>query len=409
MPMTIARWDELLDGFAGGQSGAGIPVDSGSALKWSVVFGCVQVLSQDEAKTPLNTYRRLGKYGDAGRETARDHALWQRFRVNANPYMTAFVYRQTMQRHLSAVANAYSLIERDAYRNVIALWPRMPQSVRPKIESGRLVYICRTPGGAEERYEADQVFHLKGMSDDGIIGISPIDMFRDGIGLGLAYQRHEAGMLKNGANPPWYIEFDKEVGAEKAQEVLEKFRTAYSGVENAGKIPGMYGGMSAKSLGFSNEQIQRIEALHFGVEEGCRMWRVPPTKLMDFLRATFSNITETNIAYVNDSLRPHQENWEQEIHFKLLREDERETYYVEHDNYDLLKGTPKERAEIECAYVDKGISNINEVRGSHNWNPVAGGDVNRTQMQNVPLESADRLAQQNSPATQPGPAKGTGR
>ena len=394
---SLARFADWMDrGYTTSQSG--VDVNDQSALTWPAVYGCVQVLSQDEAKTPLQVFRRLGRNGKDGREEATDHPLSGIFKYAANPYTTAYQFKQTMQKDLCVRGNAYALIYWDERGRTSSLWHRKPQYMCVEVKDGALRYkYDPCDGTPAEYYSYDQVFHLKGLSNDGIIGLSPVEIFREGIGLALAQQRHGLKTMQVGIRQPFGIKAPIDSNPENAIRLGTEFAKAFGGVDNAGKVPFFYGGMEPVPLGFSNADAQYIESMQASFAQACSIWRVAPTKIMDFLRATFSNITEVNISHVNDTLRPHQENWEQEIHLKLLSEEERLVYYVEHNNYDLLKGTPRERAEIENSYVASGVSQINEVRGSHNWNPVPGGDRNRVQMQNVPLEAADALAVQQPP------------
>ncbi len=390
--ISLTQWDSLLaNAIYGLPTATGVNVSDTSALTWSVVWACINVLSQDIAKLPLPTYRRL--LNDAGREEARNHWLWRLFRVAPNPFMTPYTFRQTMQKHLSVRGNAYAVKEFDTDGSVKALYPRMPDRMTPKIANGELKYEYREPSGGITPFYPDQIFHLKGLSDDGITGISPVETFRDGIGLGLAYQQHAGRTFANGARIPMFVELPSAPGKDALDKMRVDFQEQVAGIQNAGKIPFMWGGMTLKPIGFSNRDAEFIQSRQFSIEEACRIWRVPPHKVMDYLRATFSNVTEINISYVGDTLMPWQVMWEQSIHQQLLSEEERDTYYVEHDNYSLLKGTPSERATVETAYVLNGVSNINEVRRSHNWNPVPGGDKNRVQMQMMPIDAPAGLAQ----------------
>ena len=403
--ISLTQWDDLMErAIYGLPSATGLNISDSSALTWSAVWACVNVLSQDIAKLPLPTYRRLPN--DAGREEARDHWLWKLFRVAPNPFMTPYAFRQTMQKHLAVRGNAYAWIDRapnpdpegDPYEGPVrGLYPRPPDRMTPKVVNGELEYEYREPGGGITPYYPNQIFHLKGLSDDGITGISPVETFRDGIGLGLAYQQHAGRTFANGARIPMFVELPSAPGKDALDKMRVDFQEQVAGIQNAGKIPFMWGGMTLKPIGFSNKDAEFIQSRQFSIEEACRIWRVPPHKVMDYLRATFSNVTEINIAYVGDTLMPWQVMWEQSIHQQLLPEAERGTYYVEHDNYSLLKGTPSERATVETTYVLNGVSNINEVRRSHNWNPVPGGDRNRVQMQMMPIDAPAGLAQPAAP------------
>jgi HK97 family phage portal protein len=381
---SLARWAAWVDGELGGIE----DVNDQTALKWSAVWGCVLVLAQDIAKLPLPLYRRLE---DDSREAAREHPLWDILNHSPNEFMTAYQFRQTMQKHIGVRANAYAKIDRDRNGTVKALWPRMPDRMDIEVVNGRLVYWYTLDDGRRLRYQPSEILHIRGLSDDGIMGLSPIEVFRDTIKLALAYQKHGTQQFGAGVRTPYILRAPEGFGPEKAKEFSEYWQKAYAGPANAGKTPLIYGGMDVTNIGFSNRDAEFIGSQRFAAENAYQIWRVAPTKVMDFLRATYSNITETNISHVVDSLLPHEINWEQEIHHKLLTVEERREYYVEFNNYALLKGTPSELSEVEETYVRNGISQINEIRRSHNWKPVEGGDQNLVQMQMVKLEDAGKL------------------
>lgn len=381
---SLQRWETFLDGL-GQASSSGVQVSDATALTWAIVWGCVTVLMQDMAKIPLPVYRRLGRDGSGGREEAADYYLWPVLRHQANPFMTAAVFKGTMQGHLATGGNAYAYIQRKPTGEVEALWPRHPSSITPRVKNGEVVYEYNSDG-QRWVYGADEIFHLRGMSRDGVVGMSPVEIFRDGIGLGLGYQQHASHTFRNSARPSLIGSFpNAQIGKEKADEIAQALTKQNAGIPNAGKILVTYGGLDLKPWGFSNKDAEFIESRRLSNEDACRIWRMPPHKVMDYTKSAYANMAVSDEAYVNDTLRFWQVTWEEEVMAKLIRPDERSTYYSEHDNSALLKGTPKERAEVEEIYVRSGISNINEVRRSHNWRPVEGGDINRVQAQMIDI------------------------
>jgi phage portal protein BeeE len=62
----------------------------------------------------------------------------------------------------------------------------------------------------------------------------------------------------------------------------------------------------------------------------------------------------------------------------------------------LLRGSPTERAAFYKSGLNDGWLNINQVCAWENLPPVEGGDVNRVQMQNVPLTMAPGLGTINA-------------
>jgi HK97 family phage portal protein len=393
---SLQRWESYLD--TGATFNNAVHISPSAAMTWAVVWGCVNVRAQDIAKVPLPLYRRLGMNGEDGREEATNHPVWWLLKVEPNPYMTPFVFRQCMQGHKDTAGNAYAWIERDKRGYPVALWPREPDWYRPEIVGGLLKYRYRLNG--EIQYDDPQnVFHLKHLTRDGLVGMSPVEYFREGISLGLGYQSHAANTFRNAARPSLVASTPNvNLSPDKAKEIGKSLTDQYSGTSNAGKILVAYGGMELKPWGFSNKDAEYIESMRLSNEDACRIWRVPPYKVMDYTQSAYANMATASQEYVNDSLRPDQIMWEQEIASKLLGQRDRSVYYAEHNNEELLKGTPLERAQVENMRLMNGTSSIDEVRRSHNWKPVAGGDKHRTQMQMVPI---DAVVEDQSEDTEP--------
>jgi HK97 family phage portal protein len=396
---SLQKWEAWLDGGTGSLSAAGVPVNSQTALTWAIVWGCVLVKSQDIAKVPLTLYRRIGINGVDGREEAFGDPVWSLLRVKPNPYMTPYVFRQTMQANKDTQGNAYAIIERDRGGAPVALWPRSPEDVRPMVKDGALIYEVSNKDGTKTPYLAQNIFHLKGLSKDGITGLSPIEYFREGIGLGLGYQGHASNTFRNQARPSLVASTPNiNLSKEKANEIAAALRDQSSGVSNAGKVLVTWGGMELKPWGFSNKDADYINAARLSNEDACRVWRMPPYKVMDYTQSAYANMATASEEYVNDTLRPDQVNWEEEIAAKLISERDKLIQYAEHNNDSLLKGTPVERATVENMRLMNGTSTINEVRRSHNWKPVKGGDKNRTQMQMIPIDAPPQEKPKETPA-----------
>ncbi len=404
---SLARWEAFLDSLGAAETMAGPVVNQDYAITATVVWGCVMVKSQDIAKLPLPVYQRLGKSGEKGREEAPWHNLYPIFKWAFNPRTSAYVGRQTLEYWLSVNGNGYAKKKFNGPGRVIELWPLLSNRMEVKLdgepiqwrtddlsERWRDVRYEYTPEtGTPRTYLPDEIFHLVGMSKNGITGLPPIEVHRESIGLNLGYLKHASRGLASGSRMPFVVEAPN-LGPEKAKELAENLNQQYSGMNapGFGKIGVLYGSATAKALGFSNRDAEFLESRHFSVEDLCRIWRVSPHKVMDFLRATFSNVRELNEQHVNDCLSPDQTLWEQAIYQQLMTQNDRDNgYYVEHNNESLLKGTPVDRKDVDIALVAAGISTINEVRRSRNWNPVKGGDKNRTQVQNVPIDSKPQV------------------
>jgi phage portal protein BeeE len=75
-----------------------------------------------------------------------------------------------------------------------------PYGVTVEAVSGTLRYR-HYYGGRKDLFDASDILHFKGLTLDGIIGLSVIGMARQGIGVALAQQTHAGSLFKNQARP----------------------------------------------------------------------------------------------------------------------------------------------------------------------------------------------------------------
>jgi hypothetical protein len=152
-------------------------------MRLSAVFTCVRIRSEDMGKLPCILYRRMG---DGGKERATDHSLFSLLRQAPNPYQTAMEFKQLLQAWVDLRGNGYALKEVDARGRVTALWPLNPAwvTVLRVPETFELFYRVSIPRKKPMTYPAEAILHLRGMSLDGFIGLSPIAYHRETIGLG---------------------------------------------------------------------------------------------------------------------------------------------------------------------------------------------------------------------------------
>src|SRR5690606_6111791 len=103
-----ASW--LFHALGGGTTAAGVHVNETTALRYSAVYACINVIAKDIAQLPIFVYERL--VGDERRE-ARAHPTFRILHDRPNPVMTPFTFKQTLQAHATSWGNAYAEIQTD--------------------------------------------------------------------------------------------------------------------------------------------------------------------------------------------------------------------------------------------------------------------------------------------------------
>ena len=95
--------------------------------------------------------------------------------------------------------------------------------------------------------------------------------------------------------------------------------------------------MQYKAISLPPEDSQFLSTRQFGVNEICRIFRVPPHMVQDLEHATFSNIEHQSIDFVVHTLTPWLVRFEQAIVKDLLLPEEQDEYFPKFNVDGLLR------------------------------------------------------------------------
>jgi HK97 family phage portal protein len=352
--------------------GAGVAVDEMRAMQTSAVYACVKILAETVASLPLHLCRR-DKEGNT--QKADSHPLFSCLYALPNAETTSFIFREAMMTSLLLWGNAYAQIKRDKGGHTSELWYLKPNCMTVSRENGRLKYEY-AEDAQTLRFTADEIFHVRGLSMDGVKGLSPIAQAREAVGLALAAEEYGTRFFGNGARPGGVIEFP---GVMKEPERLrDSWNKVFQGAQNSHKVAILEQGSKYHAIGIPPEEAQFLETRKFQINEICRIFRVPPHLVGDLEKATFSNIEHQSIEFVEHTVRPWLVRWEQEIWRSLLAESERKTYFARFNVDGLLRGDYATRMQGYSVGRQNGWLSANDIRRLENLNPIAkdeGGDL----------------------------------
>jgi len=379
----------LLDG---ARSAAGVYVSEESSLRNTAVLACVRILSQSTAMLPLPVYRRLQP---RGKERAPDHPLYPLLMEQANPEMTAFELRRWLMQHVLLYGNGYAEIEWSNGGQARALWPLVSAQMRVERRNGALVYFYTLPAGKTIELPAWKVLHLRGMSGNGVIGFSVVrQLMSEPIGLGLAMQEYGARFFGNGARPGIVLEHPGTLSDKAFKNLMTSWSNAHEGLSNAHRLRILEEGMKVNVLSVPPEEAQFLESRQFQVTEVARAFGVPPHLIGDLARATFSNIEQQSMDFLQYSVGPWLTQIEQTVHAQLMRASERKTYFVEHLRDAILQADTETRYRAYSVGRQWGWLSANDIRERENMNPIEDGDVYLSPMNMAPAgEEPDAEAQ----------------
>lgn len=358
----------------GGMSTSGVSVSTTTAFRHADVYACVRVISDAGATIPLKSYKDT----DTGRNI-----------IPATPGSTASLLRQpapgvsqanliaSTLAHLNLSGEAFWLKFRDPSERISQLGILRPSRVESiDLENGEPVYRVVAGDGSTiaGRFTRRDILHIRGMTLDGVRGVSPIGQARDGIGVGMALEEAAGRDFANGAYPGGVIQMKGQV----SDTALKRFRKSWNGIhrgaKNRGRVAFLEDGWEYKPLGMPARDAQFVEQRKLSATQIARIFRVPPYMIGADSGGsmTYSTVEGEMTAFLMHTVRP----WLAFIEQALASDP---------DFYDPLSGEYPEflmdaflRADTQVrylAYQQADFMSINEKRRRENLEDREGGDV----------------------------------
>ncbi len=355
-----------------GATSSGVTITEDSAQSIAAVYCAIALLSRTVGHLPLFVYRRINDEGD--KEPARNHPLFPLLHRRPNREATAIQCRQLWMAFTLLWGRSYSYIERNNAAEVLGLWPMRTEEVRRRRGSdGKLAYYIENvkdndllPRPPTSRNVLDSGDVLEFSTFD---GESIISHAREQLGEAAAAQNFAGGFFAGGAQP--YAVLTHPGRMKDVERVRKNWEQTHGTARR--RIGVLEEGMDIKTIGMPLDDAQFLESRQFHVAEIARWFDIPPHKLKDLSRATFSNIEEQNLEW-RESLLPWLEMIEQRLDVSLLQGGEE--FYTEHNLDELLRADTEKRYAAHQTSILAGWRNRNEVRRREGDNSMGpDGDI----------------------------------
>lgn len=372
-------------------SGAMVDATPETATAVAAVFACVRLISESMAQLPLHLMRDDGKI----RQRATDDPLYSILHDQPNDRQSSFEWRQTMQAHLTLRGNAYSLIVLGGSGQVEQLVPlhpdrmtvfRLDQQSASRPGQYRLGFLYRDLNNVQYRLTQDEVFYLRGISYDGISGVSPITACRRAIELSMQAEYHGLMWWKNAAKPGGVLKHQGTLDDEAYLRLKKSWREAHT-AQDLYTVAILEDGTDFQPIGISNQDSEWLENRRFQLTEICRIFMVPPHMIASAIEHgnTYANVEQSSLNFVKWTVKPLVDLWEQSLRMQLIDDKQ---LYPQFNMEGLLRADTKTRADVYTAMFGMGVYSRNEIRALENLDPIPGGDRRFIGTQFIPIESA---------------------
>lgn len=353
--------------WSGVQTSTGLRVDEKTSLQVIAVFNAIKILSEGFAQIPLKLYRRENN----ARVEVRDHNLYKLLHEAPNDRIAAFNMHEHWMMSLGLWGNSYTQIIRNMREEIVELWPLHPGFTKPtRTSDGRIFYRCtvnsdptgHNPSTEEVVLREDEVLHIRGLSLDGFMGISPIQMIRENIGLADAYTQFAGKFFANDAMD--FALFTERVMQQPQLEEMHKEWSEKHGGLNKHRLAIFHGGLKPEKIGMPLDDAQFLEQRAFSREEIFSFYRIPPNfYAADKVSSWGTGIEQMQIGFIKFTLDPWFVRAEQALNLKFLNANAQGALYAEFDREGFLRGDFKTRIQGYKDLFNMGvISNVGIAR-----------------------------------------------
>lgn len=366
-------------------------------LRLPGVIICLDVLSQDIAKTPLILYERLPNNGKRQVE-ATEHHMAMLLATQPNRFHTWQEFIELLMNHLGVVQNAYIAKRLDAAGRPTELIPAMPArvtqfAVMPEDDpiNGMGFFFYRvdrnTPAERLQFAKLDDIFlqsefiHLRGRMFDGLMGYSNLDIGARLFGLTDELTSYQTRLFGSDGQMPGVFQKPGEAGDALSNEAFDRLREQLKEAsrkfrEESAPIV-LEEGLTFKDVAMNAEQAELSKARDAALVDTARLWRIPPHKIMHLVNVKYENMETLEKSYVNDTLVPYCRRIEQRFNRELLTAEDRARYFFEFDRRAMLLNDMQKLAEVGKVGVQIGGLELDEFRQLFGYNklPNKAGEV----------------------------------
>lgn len=333
-------------------SGEKVTVDR--ALHLVPVYNAVSQIAGAVGSLPLPVYERDGEY----RKRASGSPAWRLLHDEPNPDMASDEWAEITSSHIELWGNSYQYMVKDSRGEVIQLWPLAPERLQvTRDPDGRKLFLIEG-----EIFRDDTILHIRGLSSDGLLGYSPIQLARNAIANGLAQEKFQGRFLKADGKPSVLLRHPNDLKPEAA----ERLKSSWDSIKEGGTAV-LEEGIEVERWTMPLEDAQFIEQMEFSDKRIAQIFLLPPGRLGAKSGASqqYSTVAMENLHFVTYTLQRRLRRIESALNRERGIFPDRSTF-CEFLIDGLLRGDQKERYQAYLIGKKAGFLDVEDIRPKEN-------------------------------------------
>ena len=340
---------------AGLANWSGEKVDQYTALGIPAVLACVSLLADSIASLPMRVQR-----WDQGRKIYVDSPTWLK-KPNNNQQKFGFIHQIIAS--LALHGNSYIFVDRDRQGRVVAVENIHPNNVKVHMRGMEKIYEMKD----KTILTNNNILPIVWFSyPQEAVGLSPLKMQKNTMGLALAMERHINQFYSQGATPSSVLETDRDLTADQASSLQATWTSHHT---RSRKPAVLTGGLKWKAVSAeAGESL--VQARDQVTQEIARIFRIPSYLINSKGDSqTYSNVESAGINFVRHTLLAWISRLEDNLSTLIAGQS-----FINFDTSYYLRGDQLSRIRAGQAGISTGIFTPNEVREWFDYEPYENGD-----------------------------------
>lgn len=358
-------------------------VNENLALTVAAVYSAVKLLSELPASLPAehlkleNGYFKVNQAGPLAEVLRRP-----------NSFQTGFTFYQSMLMQMHLRGNSFAFIKKTAEK--IELIPVYNHYVEIKVSPDGDEVFYSVNG---QSFASDEFLHFKGLSTDGIIGLSPIQYAQRTLSNAVDAEKYQNKVYESGITASGFFQTAERL-SDKVYNRVKKDIEEKSGVDRAGEALLLEQGLKFERNTLSAIDAGILQQMDFSVEQIARIYRVP--KHLLYLESSGGSTRSFSISareFLTYTLTPLLGNIESELEKKLFTHSQefQNSNQIRFDTKSLLRADPIERSEYYQNLFNIGSLTPNEIRSFEGLPPIPGADESFVQLNLAPISKIEQV------------------
>ncbi len=363
-------------------------------LSEATYLTCLKVLGEGLAKLPL-ALQMVTENG--GVKDMTGLALWRTVKVRPNKYMSPTVFWTSVENNRNHFGNSYVWIDRKR-NGSIELWVLPGDCVKIELDSLRdlsdmkdITYIYTSPNSGEQfRIASMDILHFRNsVIFDGLVGMSVREKLRASFDGAMMSQEMLNELYRTHFVPKAAIQFDVSSFVEKDLETqyLKSLQDYADGKSESGSsfIP-LLPGTNIVPLNIKLTDGQFLELRKYSALQIAAAFGIKPNHLNDYDKSSYANSEAQQLAFYTDTMLYILKQYEEELNFKLLSEEQQKAgYRFKFNLAAVLRGDTKTQVESLSRGISSGLYTPDEARRNIDLPSKPGGDQLYFNGSNIPI------------------------